>query len=181
VVLDATKDIRFKNNPLVTGSPNIRFYAGAPLTVDFIPNPEEKDELFAVNIGTICLIDNKPHESFDEDQRAKLQSFANLIVTLMNSWKRDKAIYMENNLQMSIIRGLQSSILSRSLQSSINSFVGAIFVCIHIRIVYISIFFDGVLLGENLTNHCLDCDSEREYWHQRRGASHPVLHPWYGR
>jgi len=31
VVNDATKDPRFKYNELVTGAPNIKFYAGAPL------------------------------------------------------------------------------------------------------------------------------------------------------
>ena len=30
VVLDATLDPRFSDNPLVTGAPHIRFYAGAP-------------------------------------------------------------------------------------------------------------------------------------------------------
>ena len=31
VVLDAALDPRFRNNPLVTGYPFIRFYAGAPI------------------------------------------------------------------------------------------------------------------------------------------------------
>lgn len=48
-VPDARNDNRFINNPLVTGSPYIRFYAGIPLiTTDNF------------TIGTLCVIDQKP-------------------------------------------------------------------------------------------------------------------------
>lgn len=55
VVLDAEQDPRFADNPLVTGAPHIRFYAGAPII-----NPQ------GYAVGTICIADPEPRERFDD-------------------------------------------------------------------------------------------------------------------
>lgn len=54
IIPDATQDDRFKENPLVTGDPNIRFYAGAPLIT-----PDHQ------RLGTLCVIDRKPRQLSD--------------------------------------------------------------------------------------------------------------------
>lgn len=123
-VLDATKDWRFKGNPLVTGPPYIRFYAGMPLTIKVLK--DDTSENCNINIGTICLIDGQPHDSFPDELREKLKSFSRIIVSLMESWKRERTMFLENNLQMTILKGLQSTILSKTLQPSIAIFLETI-------------------------------------------------------
>ena len=71
VVADATKDPRFAANPLVTGEPFIRFYAGAPLVY-------RRD----VRLGALCLIDTKSRE-FSIGDRAELALMADEVVSLI--------------------------------------------------------------------------------------------------
>ncbi len=54
VVEDATLDRRFADSPLVTGYPHVRFYAGAPLTIEA-----------GINVGSLCIIDREPRRVRD--------------------------------------------------------------------------------------------------------------------
>ncbi len=79
VVPDATLDERFRANPLVTGKPHIRFYAGAPLITP---------DGFA--LGTVCAIDTKPREGLTHDQARVLQDLAGIVVDLMEARKASR-------------------------------------------------------------------------------------------
>jgi signal transduction histidine kinase len=69
LVADSLEDVRFSNNPLVTGDPNIRFYAGAPLRT-----PD------GFNLGTLCVIDRKPRE-LSPSKLMALEALARLVMT----------------------------------------------------------------------------------------------------
>lgn len=68
VVEDARDDARFVDNPLVTGDPNIRSYAGVPLQT-----PD------GYQLGALCAIDQSPR-SFAPGELALLERFSDLVM-----------------------------------------------------------------------------------------------------
>ncbi len=71
VVPDATQDPRFVANPLVTGPLGVRFYAGAPLRT---PS--------GLAIGSLCLIDTRPHDFSEQDRATLIDLAASVMETL---------------------------------------------------------------------------------------------------
>ncbi len=71
IVPDTLEDARFADNPLVTGEPHLRFYAGA-----LLESPE------GLPLGTICVLDYQPRE-LDENQKALLRLTARQIMKMI--------------------------------------------------------------------------------------------------
>lgn len=77
VVEDSRLDDRFKNNPLVTGAPEVIFYAGIPL--------KSHD---GYGIGSFCVIDSVPRHLSDEQLEA-LQILARQVTNMLEMRRRD--------------------------------------------------------------------------------------------
>lgn len=71
VVPDTTRDERFRANPLVTGEPYLRFYAGALL---------ESSE--GLPLGTLCVLDHEPR-ALDEAQSRALLALARQVMNTL--------------------------------------------------------------------------------------------------
>ena len=84
VVEDAQLDNRFFDNPLSTGDPNVIFYAGAPLV---------SSEGFP--LGTLCVIDNKPH-TLNSDQRKALADLSSQVIAQMELRRNLKELKSKN-------------------------------------------------------------------------------------
>lgn len=74
-VCDTTSDERFTANPLVTGWPEVRFYAGQPLVSDE-----------GASLGTICVVDLKPRpDGLSELQREGMAVLAQAVMRRLNA------------------------------------------------------------------------------------------------
>jgi signal transduction histidine kinase len=84
IIEDSRKDIRFYDNPIVSGDPNVIFYAGVPLiNEDGLP------------LGTLCVIDHKP-KILTQNQIRSLKALSDQTMKLLDlrlkSMKLEKAL-----------------------------------------------------------------------------------------
>jgi len=118
VVEDARADPRFAENPLVTGDPNIRFYAGAPLIL-----------ADGHRVGAICVIDREPG-TLDADQRACLRDLADTAVQMMEDRRRlremvnDLVTAMTNAETAATARTQFLGAMSHELRTPLNAILG---------------------------------------------------------
>jgi PAS domain S-box-containing protein len=93
IINDAHADPRFADNPLVTGAPFLRFYAGIPI-----------HEAGGWRVGTLCLIDTVPR-AFSVADVAALRELAHWAETELNlySLKQATAITREKETRLQAI------------------------------------------------------------------------------
>ncbi len=118
-VADATLDPRFAGNPLVTQSPDIRFYAGAPIKLSN-----------GANIGTFCVIDRVPR-TLNAQQRAILANLAATAATLLErraqvrqvaEWKLKVEQSNEDRLRLAtIVEQSDDAIISKDNEGLVTS------------------------------------------------------------
>ena len=85
VIEDALLDARFADNPLVTGVPHVRFYAGQPLT-----------GAGGAKLGTLCLLDHAPRK-FSAHDRLTLADMAGWVERELNLDTEQRAALVRLN------------------------------------------------------------------------------------
>ncbi|KAI0067388.1 hypothetical protein BV25DRAFT_1794820 [Artomyces pyxidatus] len=91
VILNTLDDWRFAKNPLVTGPPHVRFYAGAPLRTQD-----------GFNVGTLAIMDDVPRHEFNPRQRHTLKEFAAIAMREMELWRDKIQLRIRDRIQTSM-------------------------------------------------------------------------------
>lgn len=108
-VEDASRDERFRDNPLVTEAPDIRFYAGAPIVTDD-----------GLALGTVCVIDRRSRQ-LNDFQRQTLRSLSGLVVALLEGERLRQVEARRQSAEARLRDQIQQAVLT--LGTDLKSFV----------------------------------------------------------
>ena len=114
LVQDPEHDERFQDNPLVTGEPHIRFYAGVPLV-----NPEGHA------LGTLCVIDSEERK-LTSQQVASLKALANQVVAQFELRRKNEELQQQQTALEEANQALENFAHSAAhdLKSPLNNIIG---------------------------------------------------------
>lgn len=98
-VENALLDPRFRDNPLVTGAPDIRFYAGMPLA-----------DSEGHNLGTLCVIDRQPRQ-LSERQKGALKLLAQQAINLFELRLQTRQQQEQAALHKAILSSVGTAVL----------------------------------------------------------------------
>lgn len=119
IIADARLDERFATNPMVTGAPFLRFYAGMPVV-----------DLEGFAMGTLCVIDQQVRE-LDARQLDILRALAKQVSLLLNAGQKTRHLseqlsYLASNNQMlaDALNNLQQENISLNVASKTDVLTG---------------------------------------------------------
>ena len=113
VVADLAEDSRFKQNPLVTDSPHLRFYAGAPIIM------YEDNKTY--RLGSFCLMDIEPHHNFDAKQAKLLTQFAMMAADALQLQDKQRVAKHANEMKSDFLANM-----SHEIRTPMNGIIGMV-------------------------------------------------------
>lgn len=153
VILDISKDDRYKSHPVVVNCPHLRFYAGIPI-VNKAGYP----------LGVVCVLDSKARSDFSEKDREFLKNTSKMVMNALENRKTatayrketEKSIADEEN------RSLIFANTSHDIRSPLTSMMGIIECLLmsdHLKKYFIediSILKSSCMTLHQLTSNILD-------------------------
>ncbi|WP_420229475.1 GAF domain-containing sensor histidine kinase [Psychrobacter sp. ER1] len=113
IVPDTWNDDRFSQNPMVSGSPYLRFYVGAPIIL------YEDNKRY--RLGTLCLMDTKPNHSFNEQQSEILAEFAKMAADALQLQDKQRDAKRANEMKSSFLANM-----SHEIRTPMNGIIGMV-------------------------------------------------------
>ena len=113
IVPDTLEDSRFSQSPMVTESPYLRFYVGAPILL----HEDNKN----YRLGTLCLMDIEPNHNFDAQQEQILAQFAMMAADALQLQDKQRDAKHANEMKSSFLANM-----SHEIRTPMNGIIGMV-------------------------------------------------------